>query len=299
LISAKIADNLTGTKFIQSWETLAVTVANFGCALFGGIPATAALARTAFNIKTGATSRASGILQALVLFIVSYGALPLFIYFLQPVVAAIVVVVAIKMVDIFAIIHLWKLDKGSFGMTILTMLICIFVNPTFGLLVGAFLSFLRNALQVSYLKHETIVSLDGRQLFISLEDSAQVHVENAQYRSGNILTVSIPGDFTYLNAENFIKMLENIHNEFKAAILDLSAIAFIDSDGIDSLKDMAHDLQSRAPCGIAICGLRQNLEHVKILRASVWFRELEQKGAIFTLKEDAEAWLNQIIHSKN
>jgi hypothetical protein len=90
---------LTGKKFVQSWEAFGVTIANFVTALFGGIPATAALARTAFNvgfislprvlcppsliffqIKTGASSRASGIMQALILFGVSYIALPLFMY---------------------------------------------------------------------------------------------------------------------------------------------------------------------------------------------------------------------------
>lgn len=127
---------------------------------------------------------------------------------------------------------------------------------------------------------ETIVSLDGRQLFISLEESSQVHLDNPVYRAGNtsfssvvdapgnILTFHIPGDLTYLNAENFLKLSQNVHNSYKAAIVNLSTIAYIDSDSITSLKEIVRHLGEGSKCGIAVCGLRQRAYCLQPVRST-------------------------------
>ena len=91
---------MTKTKFNQRQEVLAISLANIFSGLFGGIPATAALARTALNIKCGATSRVSGIISAFTVILLSLIFLPCFKFLPLPNIAAILVNVAIRMIDI-------------------------------------------------------------------------------------------------------------------------------------------------------------------------------------------------------
>jgi hypothetical protein len=91
---------MTKTKFNQRQEVLAISLANIFSGLFGGIPATAALARTALNIKCGATSRVSGIISAFTVILLSLIFLPYFKFLPLPNIAAILVNVAIRMIEV-------------------------------------------------------------------------------------------------------------------------------------------------------------------------------------------------------
>jgi MFS superfamily sulfate permease-like transporter len=134
---------LCRTLFNQSREVLSVGLANLASGLMGGIPATAALARTALNIKSGATSRASGIINGISILILSTVLFGAFRFLPLPVVAAILVSVAYRMVEWPEISQLYRLDKPLFMIAIVSALTCIAVDPTVGILVGAVLAQIR------------------------------------------------------------------------------------------------------------------------------------------------------------
>ncbi len=98
---------MTKTKFNQRKEVLALSVANVFAGMFGGIPATAALARTALNVKSGATCRVSGIISSITFVTLSLIFLPYFKFLPLPNVAAILVNVAMHMFEIDEIIHIY------------------------------------------------------------------------------------------------------------------------------------------------------------------------------------------------
>jgi SulP family sulfate permease len=143
LISARIADRLTKTVFDQPQEVFAVAAANLISGFTGGIPATAALARTALNIKSGATSRASGIVNAVSIMILGTVAFSAFKYLPLPIVGAILVNTAYRMLEINEIILLSKTDMPMFIVALVTMLICIVEDPTMGIVYGTFLAMIR------------------------------------------------------------------------------------------------------------------------------------------------------------
>ena len=99
---------MTKTKFNQRQEVFAVSLANVVSGMFGGIPATAALARTALNIKSGATSRVSGIISVISVVALSLVFLPSFKFLPLPNIAAILVNVAIRMIEIEEINHIYS-----------------------------------------------------------------------------------------------------------------------------------------------------------------------------------------------
>jgi MFS superfamily sulfate permease-like transporter len=143
LMSARIADRLTKTIFNQPQEVKAVAYANLASGLAGGIPATAALARTALNIKSGATSRGSGIVNALGIMILGTAAFPAFKFLPLPIVAAILVNTAFRMLEIHEIILLYKTDFPMFVVALVTALICVVEDPTSGIVYGIFLAMIR------------------------------------------------------------------------------------------------------------------------------------------------------------
>lgn len=148
LISAHIADRMTKTLFNQRKEVLAIALCNMATGLAGGIPATAALARTALNIKSGATSRAAGIINGTFIVLLSTVFFGLFKYLPLPVVAAILVNVAVRMVEWPEVKLLYKMDKPMFTVAIISGLVCILEDPTMGIIAGAFLGMIRILLQM-------------------------------------------------------------------------------------------------------------------------------------------------------
>ncbi len=108
---------MTKTKFNQRQEVFSISLANLVAGFFGGIPATAALARTALNIKSGATSRVSGIVCSFTVVALSLIFLPYFKFLPLPNIAAILVNVAIRMIEVDEIVHIYHNTVRSRALT--------------------------------------------------------------------------------------------------------------------------------------------------------------------------------------
>eukprot|EP01122_Echinamoeba_exundans_P012126 TRINITY_DN5012_c0_g1_i1.p1 TRINITY_DN5012_c0_g1~~TRINITY_DN5012_c0_g1_i1.p1 ORF type:complete len:853 (+),score=264.82 TRINITY_DN5012_c0_g1_i1:55-2559(+) len=140
LINARVAERLTNIKYAQAREVFSGAVANFLCGIFGGVPATAALARTTLNIKTGATSRASGIISAISVCLISLVFLNWFKYLLLPAVASILMVTAVRMVELKHLMHMYRFDRKMFWVTIFTAVVCVARDLTDGIIAGGIVS---------------------------------------------------------------------------------------------------------------------------------------------------------------
>jgi SulP family sulfate permease len=114
MLSAKIADGITHTRHNSHKEMLGLGLANIVSGLMGGIPATAALARTALNIKTGATSNMSATLSSIFMMVISLASFAWFAFMPMAVIAAILVYVAINMVERKHYDRLFRYDKTTF-----------------------------------------------------------------------------------------------------------------------------------------------------------------------------------------
>lgn len=144
LLSAVVADGMTGRRHRSNGELVAQGVANFSSALFGGMPATGALARTATNIRSGARSPVSGMLHAgfLLFFMIALG--PLIVFIPLASLAAILVVVAWNMSDIDRFRHLLRASASDRSVLLLTFGLTVLVDLTVAIPVGVVLaSFLK------------------------------------------------------------------------------------------------------------------------------------------------------------
>ncbi len=160
LISARIADRMTKTLFNQRQEVLSVALSNLASGFTGGIPATAALARTALNVKSGATSRASGIVNGLAIIVLSTALFSAFKFLPLPVVAAILVNTAYRMIEFHEIEIMYKTDRPSFVVCCVTGIICVIEDPTMGIIYGTFLAMIRLLLAMIH-GHATVQIFKG------------------------------------------------------------------------------------------------------------------------------------------
>jgi MFS superfamily sulfate permease-like transporter len=186
LISAFIADRMTKTLFNQRQEVLAVALSNIASGITGGIPATAALARTALNIKSGATSRAAGIVNGICIILLSTVLFDAFKYLPLPIIAAILVNVAVRMVEVPEIIMLYKMDKPMFAVCIITGLVAIVEDPTMGILVGAVLAMIRLLLSMRN-SHADL------QIYRGVESKMEILFENTDKKSLKQTTARLQG----------------------------------------------------------------------------------------------------------
>lgn len=200
LLSARMADELSKTDHDRQGEVFGVGLANIIGGIFGGVPATAALARTSLNINSGATGRVAGVLGCCLLLLLSWVLLPLFKYLPLTTIAAMLWMVAYRMIDFHHFRHLFKFRKVKFTVGMLTALMCVVVDTMAGLVTGSLLSLLLYTSKVSTAYVE-IQLYRGRQLVARIDEK---EVDGMSLPSRSALA------------------LEKFHTEYEAARLNAS-----------------------------------------------------------------------------
>ncbi len=229
LLSALIGDGMIGGRHKSNCELVAQGVANFGSVLFGGIPATGAIARTATNVKTGAQTPLAGMIHAAVLLFI--------LLFLSPIVsqvplAALSAVLVMISWNMSEASHFIRLLKGPFGdrlVLIATFLLTVFVDITIAITVGMILACFVFMKQMS--KMAKIVPL--APLF---QETDSPVLKNRSVPEG-VQIYEIQGPF-FFGAANILKdTLEGAGPMPKTFILRLHSVPMIDASGMHAMKE--------------------------------------------------------------
>jgi sulfate permease, SulP family len=258
LISARIADNMTKTKHSQSKEMLGLSLANIASGLAGGIPATAALARTTLNIKSGCTHKISATISSFAIILISFMFLGYFTYMPLPVIAAILTLVGIHMVEFKQFQQLFAHDKKQFFIAMLVAAVTVLEDPIIGIIFGAISSMI---------------------LFMINHAHGQFEINRANIMQETIspsadpdtVVYSIKGSFAYINAQSHVHQIEKQVAQHKHVVLDLSSVCFIDQDGLEACEEII-DLLKREKKSVHIIEARETV--VKTMVASRSFNEL-------------------------
>jgi SulP family sulfate permease len=237
LLSAVVADGMTGDRHNANMELTAEGLGNIAAALFGGIPATGAIARTATNIKSGAVSPVSGVVHSLTLAV--------FILFLSPAasmiplaaLAGVLIVVAWDMSNVPRFIRLIRTSpKSDAAVLITTFCLTVAFDLTFaveaGVLLAVFL-FLRRMIEVSAIKAE------NNELIAELaygDIGKKVKTEIETLARGDVEIYEISGPFFFGVADMLQSILGNVSKTPKAFILRMRDVPVIDSTGIAALE---------------------------------------------------------------
>lgn len=165
--------------FSQTNKVFALSIANIFSGIFGGVPTTAALARTSLNIRSGATGKLAGMINAIGVLTISLALLFVFEYLLLASIAAILICVAFRMVEIEPILHMYHCDKGKLALCLFTATVSVIIGPTEGIIAGMIIGLLLFADKASSGHGEAIISrgdvVIGRPTsLLSLDENEEV-----------------------------------------------------------------------------------------------------------------------------
>lgn len=225
LLSAVVADGMTGTRHDSSQELIGQGAANIVSALFGGLPATGAIARTAANIKNGGISPISAIVHALTVLVVTLIFLPYAKMIPMATLAAILIVVCINMVEVKEIKKLFKAPKSDrlllFSTFSLTVIFDLVIAIEIGIVLAAVL-FMKRMADTAVIKEHT--RTDERHV-----DSIGVYRLN--------------GPFFFAAAETLIQEIEAAVMEKDAIFLEMQRVPAIDATAVNVLEKLHHKCQ--------------------------------------------------------
>ena len=236
LLSAVVADGMIGTKHDSNNELIGQGIANIFSPLFGGLPATGAIARTATNINNGGRTPVAGIVHAIVLLLIMMLFGKYVEYIPMAALAAVLMSVAWNMAGIPAIRKLLKGQKSDITVLSVTFLITVFVDLTYaigiGLIFAAFL-FIKKMIDVSEVQESrgTIVSGitgDGQE-------------ETLDVPTG-VLVYEIDGPLFFGTVRKFELAVERAGAEFKVLVIRMRNTIYLDAGGLQALE------QCKAAC---------------------------------------------------
>ncbi|MBP7927754.1 SulP family inorganic anion transporter [Patescibacteria group bacterium] len=238
MISARVADGITKTRHNKEKEMWALGAANIVSGLFGGLPATAVFARTSINIKSGATHKASALINTVCVFMISFFLLPLFKFIPMGAIAAILVFAAIRMVETHKLNRLYKLDKRSFLIGLLVCGITVFGDAIYGILVGTILSLVIFVDKMTQGHFAATVSDHGGAItqLVEIDTEQAINAENFVY--------SIKGPLSYMNGMTHLERFEKGLNGYHHIFIRLKECSFIDIDGAEILDSIIESVKA-------------------------------------------------------
>lgn len=238
LLSAVVADTMTGRRHRSNCELVAQGAANMASALFGGLCVTGTIARTATNVRSGATSPVAGIVHAAVLLLFLLVASPLASAIPLAALAGVLAVVAWNMAERHAFVAILKQSPGEAVVLGATFLLTLFRDLTEGIAVGVVLGSLLFMHRMA-----DLVSVQVGAPLVPVDEADRDAAEHERTAGGaadpDMLVCRIAGPLFFGACNQVASALEQIGAFPKTVVLDLSAVPFVDASAARSLRDFA------------------------------------------------------------
>ena len=244
LLAAMVADGATGKQHHANTELIGQGIANIVTPLFGGIPATGALARTMASINNGGKSPVTGLIHAVVLLLIYLFLMPYAVYIPLSCLAAILVQVAYNMSEWRTFKYLLRGDKSDVAVLLITFFLTVIVDLTVAIEIGVLLAivlFVRRVMETSHINLQ-----DGT--VAATEDPEQAAMENTDRLNipAGVEVYEIDGPFFFGLASRF-EELEKMKKPgvTKVRIIRMRRVPFIDSTGVNNLRNLCERTRKR------------------------------------------------------
>jgi len=238
LLSAVVADGMTGRRHRANAELVAQGLANLASPLFGGIPATGAIARTATNVKNGGRTPIAGIVHALTLLLILTTLGRWVALIPMAALAAVLLVVAYNMSELSVFRGLLRGPKSDVLVLVTTFLLTVLVDLVAAIEVGVVLAallFMRRMSEVTTVRSITDQIADEERVGFAAEDLDVVLPAGTE-------VFEIAGSFFFGSAQRFSEVLGEIHTRPRLVILRMRNVLTIDSTGLFALEQVHEKL---------------------------------------------------------
>ena len=239
LLSAVVADGMTGRRHRSNCELVAQGFANIGSALFGGICVTGTIARTATNVRAGARGPVAGMLHSVFLLLFMLTAAPLASYIPLAALASVLVIVAWNMAEKHEFATLVRSSPGDATVLLATFLLTIFRDLTEGILVG----FALGAVLFIH-RMADMTGVEAAVPLVSDDRADDANGERMPYDPSlavdpDVLVYRITGAFFFGAASAVGTVLDSITDRRKAFVVDFAAVPFLDSTAANAMSRVA------------------------------------------------------------
>ena len=267
LLSAAVADGVIGDRHDSNTELIAQGVANVVTPIFGGIPATGAIARTMTNINNGGKTPIAGIIHAVVLLLILLLLMPLAQYIPMACLAGVLVIVSYNMSGWRTFKGLLKNPKSDVSVLLITFFLTVIFDLTVAIewgLVIACVLFMRRVMET------TEISVIKDEIDPNKESDLEVHEEHLIVPEG-VEVYEINGPYFFGIATKFEEMMANMGDRPKVRIIRMRKVPFIDSTGVHNLSNLC-DMCKKDNIQVVLSGVNEKVHQV-----------LEKTGFLYTL----------------
>ena len=286
LLCAVVADGMTGSKHDPNAELVGQGLGNLIAPLFGGITATAAIARSAANVRAGAFSPLAAIIHAGVVLVAILLLAPLFSYLPMAALAALLLMVAWNMSEAGHVLHTLRIAPRS---DVLVLLTCLILTVLFDMVLAVGVGLLLAAgLFIKRMSDLTDTAALPRHFHQALKDLPE-----------HVLVYAIRGPLFFGAAEKALSVLRRFNNDVKVVIVDISAVPLLDMTALAALDNVLRDYRKQH-VGLVLVGtssrVRLKLRRAGILREEghlAYVQNLEQARA------KALSWLEPAVACAN
>ncbi|QQS34061.1 MAG: sulfate permease [Acidobacteriota bacterium] len=288
LLSSVVADGMTGTRHRSNMELVGQGAGNIASAIFGGIPATGAIARTATNIKSGGQTPVAGIIHAVFLLLVLLLIGKWAAMIPMATLAAVLIVVAYNMSEWREFKHLLKSPRGDIAVLLATFLLTVFIELTVAIQVGILLAAFLFLQKMSNEAHVDVIT-----------DTLE---EDEEFRSRDMSQIDIPkrvevfevyGSLFFGAVSQFKESIRIVATKPQVIILRMRQVPTIDASGIHILEELVKEAHSSG-CIIVFSAVSRSV--FRVMRKSGFVEMVDKNNFardIFGALEIARKHLDQ------
>jgi SulP family sulfate permease len=234
LLSATVADGMMGTRHKSNMELIAQGTANIGSAIFGGIPATGAIARTATNVKSGGRTPMAGIIHAVTLLIIMIAFAPQAKYIPLAALSGILMIVSYNMSEIDQFRSLLRAPRSDVVVLLSTFALTVVIDLTIAVQVGVVMAALLFIRRMSEVASVGVVTRE----FQDSEEKPDPNAIGKRRVPPGVEVFEINGPFFFGAAETFRDTLRALRTKPKVLIVRMRQVPVIDATGLHLLEEL-------------------------------------------------------------
>lgn len=287
LLSAAVADGVIGDRHDSNTELIAQGIANFVSPIFGGIPATGAIARTMTNINNGGKSPVAGIVHAVVLLLILLFLMPLAQYIPMACLAGVLVIVSYNMSGWRVFKGLLKNPKSDVTVLLITFFLTVIFDLTVAIEVGLVIAcvlFMKRVMET------TQISVITDEIDPNKESDLEVHEEHLIVPEG-VEVYEINGPYFFGIATKFEEIMARLGDRPKIRIIRMRKVPFIDSTGIHNLTTLCK-MSQKENIHIILSGVNDQVHAV--LEKSEFYELLGKENICSNINEALEVAAKEV-----
>ena len=271
LLSATVADGVTGDKHNSNTELIAQGAANIIVPIFGGIPVTGAIARTMTNINNGGQTPIAGIIHAFVLLLILLFLGPLTKHIPMACLAGVLVIVSYNMSEWRTVRSLMKNPKSDVSVLLITFFLTIIFDLTIAIEIGLLIAMLFFMRRVAETTHVSVTTDE-----IDLSDEGEIHHdEEVLSLPKGVEVYEIDGPFFFGIANKFDGIMQSMGDKPKIRIIRMRKVPFMDSTGLHNLESLLR-LSQAENIQLVLSGVNEHVH--KVLTRSGFDKKIGDKN---------------------